>query len=310
MALPLLKRVSPGRKARGRGPGRGAGNTHPAGGQLIRKGAAGKRSVKGQPAKGRVAKGRPAQGATRKVASAPAPRRSMAWLNWLMILAGAGIVLAAATKAYLTLQAVPVQQITVTGELAHTQMEMVQEMVQPALAGGFLRADLQRIREQLQSLPWIYEATVRRKWPAELEIHVVEQLPIARWGEDGFLNHEGAIFHSARSGEWAALPLLQGPEGSAGSLMATYRRMVAMLSPLGINLEQLVVDERGQVEAMLVGGTRLILGGDDFLERMHRFVEIYRRELAARAADVARVDLRYQSGVAVAFREPPQVAGR
>jgi len=83
-----------------------------------------------------------------------------------------------------------------------------------------------------------------------------------------------------------------------------------MLSPLGINLEQLVVDERGQVEAMLVGGTRLILGGDDFLERMHRFVEIYRRELAARAADVARVDLRYQSGVAVAFREPPQVAGR
>jgi cell division protein FtsQ len=234
----------------------------------------------------------------------------MAWLNWLMILAGAGIVLAAATKAYLTLQAVPVQQITVTGELAHTQMEMVQEMVQPALAGGFLRADLQRIREQLQSLPWIYEATVRRKWPAELEIHVVEQLPIARWGEDGFLNHEGAIFHSARSGEWAALPLLQGPEGSAGSLMATYRRMVAMLSPLGINLEQLVVDERGQVEAMLVGGTRLILGGDDFLERMHRFVEIYRRELAARAADVARVDLRYQSGVAVAFREPPQVAGR
>ena len=310
MALALLKRVSPGRKARGRGPGRGAGNTHPAGGQLIRKGPAGKRSVKGKPAKGRVAKGRPAQGATRKVAAAPAPRRSMAWLNWLMILAGAGIVLAAATKAYLTLQAVPVQQITVTGELAHTQMEMVQEMVQPALAGGFLRADLQRIREQLQSLPWIYEATVRRKWPAELEIHVVEQLPIARWGEDGFLNHEGAIFHSARSGAWEALPLLQGPEGSAGSLMATYRRMVAMLSPLGINLEQLVVDERGQVEAMLVGGTRLILGGDDFLERMHRFVEIYRRELAARAADVARVDLRYQSGVAVAFREPPQVAGR
>jgi cell division protein FtsQ len=55
---------------------------------------------------------------------------------------------------------------------------------------------------------------------------------------------------------------------------------------------------------------QLLLGSEDFLERMHRFVAIYRSELNARAAEVERVDLRYETGVAVAFsEESSKVAG-
>ena len=226
-----------------------------------------------------------------------------------MILVGVAVVLLAAAQAYITLQSIPVQQISVTGELAYTQTEVVQEMVQPALAGGFLSADLQHIRRQLEGLPWIFEATVRRKWPNALEIHVVEQLPIARWGGDGFLNHEGDVFRSSEIGEWQSLPLLQGPNGAAKNLVANYQRLVELLAPLGLAVEQLAVDERGQLEAVLTGGMHLIVGNDDFLERMHRFVKIYRTELAARAGDVERVDLRYESGIAVAFSDSSQVAG-
>jgi cell division protein FtsQ len=253
---------------------------------------------------------KPAQGATRNTKEpVERSRNSSVWFNRALILAGAGVVLLAAVQAYITLQSIPVQRISVTGELEHTRAEAVQEMVQPALAGGFLKADLQYIRRQLEGLPWIYEATVRRKWPNALEIHVVEQLPIARWGSDGFLNHEGEVFHSAKVGEWQSLPLLRGPEGAARDLVANYQRLVELLAPVGLAVEQLVVDERGQVEAVLTGGMQLIVGGDDFLERMHRFVAIYRTELAARAEDVERVDLRYESGIAVAFRDASPVAG-
>jgi cell division protein FtsQ len=250
---------------------------------------------------------RPAHGATRNtVAVEKAPRQSSVWLNRLLILLGASVVLIAAAKAFITVQSLPVQRISVTGELEHTQAQAVQDMVQPGLAGGFLNADLHQIQHQLEGLPWIYEATVRRKWPNALEIHVVEELPIARWGQDGFLNHEGEVFHSDKSGDWESLPLLKGPEGSAQSLMAKYQRLVEILAPLDLSVEQLAVDERGQMEAVLAEGMQLNLGGEDFLGRMHRFVGIYRSELAARRADVARVDLRYESGVAVAFREPSQ----
>ena len=263
------------------------------------------RTGKGAP--GKKAR-KPAQGATRKIAVKSKQRQASPWLSRIMILAGIGAVLALATQGFVTLHRIPVQQITVTGELAYTQTEAVQDMVQSNLAGGFLRADLQRIREQLEGLPWIFEATVRRKWPSSLEIHVVEQLPIARWGEDGFLNHEGQAFHSTRGGDWQSLPLLRGPQGTASSLMANYQRMLELLSPLGLKVVQLAVDERGQVQAVLAGGLELVVGNQDFLERMHRFVALYRAELAARAEDIERVDLRYESGVAVAYSAAPEFA--
>lgn len=273
---------------------------------------AAEKSVKKAAAKGGTARGRsrkPAQGATRKTTARAQSRRPAAWLNRLLILIGAAVVVAAGVQACITLQRIPVQRITVSGELEHTQTEVVQDMVQSALAGGFLRADLQLIRAQLEGLPWIFEATVRRKWPNALEIHVIEQLPIARWGRDGFLNHEGQVFRSGKSGDWQSLPLLQGPEGTARSMMANYQRLREILAPLGLAVEQLAVDERGQVEAVLAGGMKLVVGSDDFLERMHRFVAIYRSELAERAGDIERVDLRYESGLAVAFRESSHVAG-
>jgi cell division protein FtsQ len=251
---------------------------------------------------------RPPQGATRNSVVAPkaASGKSSVWLNRLLILFGAAVVLTAAVKAFVTVQSLPVQRISVTGELEHTQAQAVQDMVQPGLAGGFLKADLQQIRRQLEGLPWIYEATVRRKWPNALEIHVVEELPIARWGEDGFLNHEGGVFHSDKEGDWETLPRLEGPKGSTQALVEKYQRLVEILAPLNLAVEQLAVDDRGQMEAVLAGGIQLNLGSENFLGRMQRFVGVYQTELAARSAELARVDLRYESGIAVAFKEPTQ----
>jgi cell division protein FtsQ len=248
-----------------------------------------------------------AKGATRKVQAASARKpASFAWLNRILILVGLGVVMVAALEAWIYLSSRPVERISVTGELAHTRTSEVQDIVQPALNGGFLGADLGQVRAKLEALPWIYEASVRRVWPNALEINVVEQLPIARWGSDGFLNHEGEIFSPSDTQSWESLPLLTGPEGAASDLMGTYQRLVDMFTPLGLGVTQLTVDDRGQVEAVLPGGQLLMIGSDDFLERIQRFTRLYRLELAPHMEQVERIDLRYQSGVAVAFRELPQ----
>ncbi len=242
-----------------------------------------------------------------------APRRwSFSWLNRLMILLGAGVVLAAGLQGAIKLESIPVQRIIVTGTLQHTRMEVVQEMVQPALAGGFLNADLAQIRTQLEALPWIFQASVRRRWPNALEIDVVEQLPIARWGDSGFLNHEGEVFQSASAEAWRDLPQLAGPEGSQRELMVRYQRLEELLATTGLEVAMLKTDNRGQLTAQLSGGISLVLGGEAFLERVQRFIAAYRADLSSRAGEIERVDMRYQAGLAVAFREtePAQVAGR
>ena len=254
-------------------------------------------------------KRRPASGATRNTRVVEERSgRSFFWLNRLLIVLAIAIVMTAATKGFLMIQSLPVQRISVTGELEHTQAQVVQDIVQLSLAGGFLKADLQQIQRQLESLPWVYEATVRRRWPAALEIHILEELPIARWGQDGFLNHEGDVFRTDKRGDWNSLPLLKGPKGSAQSLMAKYQRLVEFLRPLDLHVDQLLVDERGQMAAVMTGGMQLTLGAEDFLGRMHRFEQVYRSELLAQRTEVERVDLRYKNGIAVTFSESSQIA--
>lgn len=254
-------------------------------------------------------KRRPASGATRNTRVVEERSgRSFFWLNRLLIVLAIAIVMTAATKGFLMIQSLPVQRISVTGELEHTQAQVVQDIVQLSLAGGFLKADLQQIQRQLESLPWVYEATVRRRWPAALEIHILEELPIARWGQDGFLNHEGDVFRTDKRGDWNSLPLLKGPKGSAQSLMAKYQRLVEFLRPLDLHVDQLLVDERGQMAAVMTGGMQLTLGAEDFLGRMHRFEQVYRSELLARRTEVEKVDLRYKNGIAVTFSESSQIA--
>ncbi|MFT6285778.1 MAG: cell division protein FtsQ [Alcanivorax sp.] len=91
--------------------------------------------------------------------------------------------------------------------------------------------------------------------------------------------------------------------------MASYQRLEELLAPLSLEVIELSVDDRGQLQAILQGGTKLYLGGDDFVERVQRLLALYRNELNARSAEVARVDLRYESGLAVAFHNPVEVAG-
>ena len=251
-------------------------------------------------------------GATRKGRAAIARKpQSFAWLNRVLILLGIVAVVILSAKGYVALNAIPVEHIIVSGKLQHTKTEALEDMVRPALEGGFLNADLERVRLQLQSLPWVYEVSVRRRWPNALELHVIEQLPIARWGKDGFLNHEGSVFQSIDDDrQWSSLPLLRGPEGTAETLMSIYQQLIEILSPHELLVEELAIDDRGQVEAKLKGDTILLLGSEGYVEeRLRRFVAIYRTELAAKGESLASVDLRYPNGLAVGFRDTSRVAG-
>ena len=72
-----------------------------------------------------------------KIAAGEDGRQPAAWLNRVIVLTGAGIVLVAALQGYIALQSIPVQYIKVTGELAHTRTDLIQENDPASLVGAF-----------------------------------------------------------------------------------------------------------------------------------------------------------------------------
>lgn len=221
------------------------------------------------------------------------------WLGRMVVLLGVVVVGVAGVRGGEYLLAIPVEQIVVTGQVDNVSVVSIEDRVAAAVGPGFLLADLEAIRTDLEAMPWVYAASVRRRWPSTIDIHVVEQRPVARWGDDGFLNHEGQRFAGAHTGRWAQLPQLVGPEGSEAAMTRRYRFLGELLVTLDLEVVRLTQDALGQYSAELNNGWEVMFGADDFVARARRFARLYHRDLKGQA--VARVDLRYRAGAAVRF---------
>ena len=231
------------------------------------------------------------------------------WTHRGIAVAGLAIVIGTARLALDALEAMPVKRIVVAGKLENLQSTALHEALASELDAGLIFIDLPALRDHLEALPWVYSAQLRRRFPDTLEVRVVEQVPIARWGDEAFLNHEARIIQVADSGRWADLPVLRGPTDSEARLINHYRRLRRALAPLDLAPVSLVEDEFGQLRAVLNNDMTLEFGDRSFQDRLQRFERLWHAELAAALLPIARVDLRYAEGAAVAFIESEQFAG-
>ena len=77
----------------------------------------------------------------------------------------------------------PIAKVSVEGDLSYISQRAVQQRISPYLAASFFTIDLAGMRGQLEQMPWIAHAEVRRVWPDQVVIRLDEQPPIARWGD-------------------------------------------------------------------------------------------------------------------------------
>ncbi len=227
-------------------------------------------------------------------------------LRYLLTLGALLLIVAVGSRAVSALKLMPVERIVVSGKLEHLRQEAVRDALAGRISQGLLFLDLRELQGQLEELPWVYRAELRRRFPGTLEVRVVEQLPIARWGDTAFLNHEAVVIPVADASRWDGLPTIRGPEGSEGRLMNRYRRLRDSLAAVGLTPQSLVEDEFGQLQVHIDNGMALLLGDREFSRRTQRFLKLWQVELNAVAQPIRHVDLRYNDGAAVAFDPPAQ----
>ena len=240
------------------------------------------------------------------------PRRStrIAWRRVAASVVIGGLFLAMGLAAPLIWKWVvfPITTVEVYGDLRYADLARLRELLAEQAVGGFFRVDIARIRHSLESQPWIRRASVRRVWPDTLRAEVVEQVPVARWGEEAAVNSFHEVFSPPRDSIPTELPHWQGPAGSQKELAERYRDMSALLAPLGLRVMDLALDERRAWQLKLDNGIDLRLGRKRELQRLESFVRIYPAVLAAQTKRIAVVDLRYKNGFAVRWR-PSTPAG-
>jgi cell division protein FtsQ len=82
-----------------------------------------------------------------------------------------------------------------------------------------------------------------------------------------------------------------------------------VLDSRGLQVRSQSLSERGSWAVDLGQGTQLVFGRRRVTEKLQRFLAVYDRRLNQYLAQAERVDLRYQNGLAVRWREVPASAG-
>ncbi len=197
----------------------------------------------------------------------------------------------------------PVQHVELRGDLHRVDMAHLEKQVNAAVKGGFFSIDLEGIRSDLEALPWVYEASLRRIWPDRLVIEIEEQKPIAQWGDKGLLNRYGDVFKARLAPDEPSLARIDGEEGREKALISDFIKAEGMLHSLDLHLVGLHEDARRDQRLFLENGIELALGRKNRQQRLSRFVSAYRQTLASVLARISVLDLRYANGFAVRWKQ-------
>ncbi len=202
--------------------------------------------------------------------------------------------------------AFPFRQVSVVGA-NHADTQIAAKKLVRNLGGGFFSMNLQQVHRDFEALPWVRQAQVRRLWPGRLVIELDEHRAAAAWNDRATLDTHGDTFPVQ---PWTGLPRIYAPEGMQRELARNYGEFAALVKPMNLRIEQVVVSARLSWRVRLSDGNgsqsaiSIELGRDRLVERLARFTRFYPQALAA-VGPMHRVDMRYPNG----FAGEPQPTG-
>ena len=227
------------------------------------------------------------------------PHINSHWLGRGVMLLLAGVLLGGLFQHLADPLTLPIRKIRVQGALVHVNEAMLRNSVLDKVQGGYFNIDVASLRKTVEQLAWVKTAAVRRVWPDAVVISVVEQQPLAIWIKGGLVNIEGEVFVPDTSYEFKHLPVFSAPAGMQHTVTELYRDLSAQLTPLELHIVSLQLDDRRAAQLQLDNGIELVLGREERLTRLQRFVKVYNKTLAHHAMRIRRIDLRYSNGMAV-----------
>jgi cell division protein FtsQ len=243
------------------------------------------------------------------MASLEALHQTLSERPWRAGMMAFGVVLAGAVLLFsvdyvLRPQTFPVRSVSFAGEFKHVDEKALTAAVMDSVRGNFFLLDLDAVRERARSVPWVYDATVRRLWPDGVQVAFTEQQLVARWGPAGWVNVHGDYVDLKGQPGPDGLPQFAGPDGMQDRVLQHFRQLNQILGPASLSVASLTLTPRHSWEIVLDNGIALTLGREDPEPKVARFARVYPQILGAQAAKIRRVDLRYTNGFAVQWVNP------
>lgn len=217
----------------------------------------------------------------------------------------AGCFLWVAQQPFFLLKVIHVQEAE-GKTLKHVNALTARGIALPRIKGNFFTVDLDAVRDAFKAVPWVRDATVRRKWPNGLIVSVEEHQPLGTWGEDGRLvSVKGDVFTAnlAEAEEEVDLLKFYGPEGSEKEVVTRYEALRSGFATVSLAPVLLELSERYAWRTQLDNGVTVRFGREQanstIKDQMTRLLAVYPRLATQLKNGIKGIDLRYPNGLAL-----------
>jgi cell division protein FtsQ len=198
----------------------------------------------------------------------------------------------------------PIAKIIIKGDLQALNEKAISDMVVIYENDTFLSIDLDVLVDRIEMNSWIAHARARRQWPDTLEVTLVEEKPIAYWGDKAMLNAKGRVFEHQGLLVERDLPRLWSELGSPAEIMSHYQIFEEQLEPVHLKLHSISQSVQGDWRLQLDNQLLVILDRADPVGNVRNFVSVYTQLLSVDQRHAMVVDMRYRHGAAIRWQEP------
>ncbi len=225
-----------------------------------------------------------------------------------------------ATQFLLASDLFKIDEITVQESLHLTEQQVV-ALSDIKVGVNTFSLDLGLIGRKIEENPWVSQASVRRIFPRQVVIDLVERKPVAiiNLGLLYYLDKRGEIFKVLGAGDDLDYPVITGFDyAKAQQHDATYAKNLRHIIDLFDDLKTRELFGLGQVSEVhhdasggltlftLDGGVKIKLGGSEFEKKIDRLERIY-TQLRPQLKMVDYIDLNVDEKVIVRIEKQSQI---
>ncbi len=197
----------------------------------------------------------------------------------------------------------PITHVQVRGEWQALDRQAIERAVAIYETDTFLRIDLDKLVKELEGQPWIARARARRQWPDTVAIDIVEEKPIAYWGDRWMVNAKGRIFQHQGLYQNQSLPRLWSEIAVPTETMNYYQIFEHQLQAVNLRLQGISQNLQGDWRLTLDSGLSVILSRTDPASSIRYFVGIYQQVILPSQRQALVIDMRYRHGAAIRWQQ-------
>lgn len=185
-----------------------------------------------------------------------------------------------------------------TKEIDIRQVLAKGEKLQP-----YFKQDISKVKDKIMQIPWVKNVNVHKIYPDALKIYIEEYQPFAFYNQNSLITTTGDVFTlPAIRFKANKLPMIEAKNISPKEAISLWHKLQIELKQRNLVIKKLQINEIKAGIIVLANNIELKLGVGNWANKIDLFLKLLPKIKVPLGKKINYIDLRYQNGLAVGFK--------